>query len=665
MIAEDAGAVTRETESAEGESWLASFGRLMRVELSPYRGRGSLVLRMVLACTFVMFCIMVFRIPGGVLGAYSPMLISRDSFRSTVRSSKWIACACTLAAMEVILGAMLSAGSPFLHLVWIWASLFIVFSLVSVLRVYEAALAAGLFVTNTMSLWDQPLSADLRLRQTLFMLMAILLGCAVTIVIEYFFTRGHPAGVVMEGIQERIALAERMLRASLSDEPKADSKLVHELRRYATRGTETLRVAIEHANYSMEIEQRLTTAVVLSNRLVEICVAFVESGASHSSSDDVSCSALAERLKLLHEQIATQNSPAWIDLRHEHTTGNPILAELTRTIALLWGSFSQAMWDATPGEDVFTARDHNPRILVADAFSNVNHMKFAVRGTLSALLCYMLYMSVGWTGLNASIATCILTALPVTGASRHKQLMRFAGVVIGACVLGFAVQIVVLPQIDSILSYALLFAAMVCIGAWIGTSGPRIAFSGVQIVLAYEIVNLGRFSLNSSLIPARDTILGIALGIGAMWLIYDHLWVTTSAESVRLLLAAAVRQIAALGVTPLEAPAAQAQRLEDGSRTIVRGFDKVRAGIDASVFEAFPRQRSDELLVQLAKERLPQLRAALMIQSGLLHHAMIARKGYMPTLVSQAIMRSRKQLCECADSLSLGDESQPDLALAS
>jgi multidrug resistance protein MdtO len=215
------------------------------------------------------------------------------------------------------------------------------------------------------------------------------------------------------------------------------------------------------------------------------------------------------------------------------------------------------------------------------------------------------------------------------------------------------------------LSYALLFAAMVCIGAWIGTSGPRIAFSGVQIVLAYEIVNLGRFSLNSSLIPARDTILGIALGIGAMWLIYDHLWVTTSAESVRLLLAAAIRQIAALGVTPLEAPAAQAQRLQDGTRTIVRGLDKVRAGIDASMFEAFPRQRSDELLVQLAKERLPQLRAALMIQSGLLHHAIIARKGYMPTLVSQAIMRSRKQLCEFADYLSSGEESQPDLALAS
>ena len=71
----------------------------------------------------------------------------------------------------------------------------------------------------------------------------------------------------------------------------------------------------------------------------------------------------------------------------------------------------------------------------------------------------------------------------------------------------------ILPLLDTIAQYALLFASIVWIGSWVATSGPRIAFSGFQIVLAYNLVNLNRFTLNTSLVPARDVVLGIVLGI--------------------------------------------------------------------------------------------------------------------------------------------------------
>ncbi|MEO6816603.1 MAG: FUSC family protein, partial [Edaphobacter sp.] len=258
-------------------------------------------------------------------------------------------------------------------------------------------------------------------------------------------------------------------------------------------------------------------------------------------------------------------------------------------------------------------------------------------------------MSVGWVGLSASVSTCILTALPNTGAARHKQLMRFAGVVLGACAIGFSAQIIVLPQIDSILSYMLLFATVIFMGAWIATSGPRIAYCGAQIVLAYELVNLNHFSLNPSLVPSRDTVLGIVLGIGAMWLIFDHLWATSSTESLRSMLAATIREIAVLEFpTTTHTQDTSEILLAKQTRTIMRDFERLRTLVDVSIFEAFPKAPPDEVLIQRSKHYLPQLRALLLLKTGLMHHQTVVENYCQSDTAAQVQQRCSALLIEAA-----------------
>src|SRR4029077_4012214 len=131
----------------------------------------------------------------------------------------------------------------------------------------------------------------------------------------------------------------------------------------------------------------------------------------------------------------------WVDIDDKQVVSIPILIEIERTVALLAQSLSQPIWD---GIDTVVApdpaNDQGSRIFMADTFGSKENVKFAIRGGISAIACYFFYMSVGWTGLSSSIATCILTALPTTGAARHKQLMRFAGVVLGACLSNHAFQ---------------------------------------------------------------------------------------------------------------------------------------------------------------------------------------------------------------------------------
>lgn len=605
-------------------SWFESFGELLETELRPYPGRLLLTLRITLACTFVMFCIIVFRIPGGVLGAYSPLLISRESFRSTKRSASWIAAACTLGTIEVVLAAMLSAGSPFLHLVWVWASLVAVFYLVAVLRVYEAALALGLFITNTIGVWDQPTAADLRLRQTLFMLLAILIGCGISVLIEFLFMRTHSRDAVVTGIQERLQLARQTLEQISSDE-EVQPKLIGDLRRYSARGTASLRNFISHGNRTFEEEQRLSSAIALTGRLVDLSRSVASTKFSRSSGDEALCTILINWIGNLMRQLAHSEPSDWLELDTTLPTRNPLLVEMGRTLELLTDCFTQTVWEGAvaPAQHTLVERSAE-RFFHPESLRSTGTFKFAIRGALSAILCYMLYMSLGWTGLNASVATCVLTALPETGAARHKQLLRFSGVVLGACVIGFAAQIVILPQIDSIFSYMLLFSAVVLLGVWIATSGPRISYCGVQAVLAFELVNLGKFSLNSSLIPARDTILGIALGILAMWLVFDQLWATSSIESIRETLRDTILQVAELaGIDSVE-PATRERDLEKRTRTIFDHFEKIWSMIDVSVFEAFPKKQAEKVLLEQARGYLPQLRALLLLKTGLIHHEIVS-----------------------------------------
>lgn len=646
-----AGAPLEQTQSG----WFHAFWSLLRAELSTYPRRPLLVLRIMLACTFVMLAIIVFRIPGGVLGAYYPLLISRDNLHATRRSAVWIAAACTCGVIEVVLGAMLFAGSPPLHLLWVWASLFIVFYIVSTLKVYEAAVAMGLLIANAILIWDQPVSADLRLRQTLFTLLAILIGCAVSVLIEYFFSRAHSADAVIEGVEERLKLTAGALRCIVSDNPER-TKVLHEIRRRSAQGTAILQGYVVQAGYKFEDRQRLSTAVALSGRLIDITAAFAAANPQILRPGDADlCIAISEHLLVMSRDLLQQKGPDWIPLEGQYETNVPALIEMERTVDLLTESLSRAMWEPVGNAPEFRTSNSGRDIFVDDAFGDATHWKFAVRGTLSAVACYMFYMSLGWVGLGASVSTCILTALPVTGAARHKQLTRFAGVVLGACALGFTAQSLILPQIDSIFSYTILFAIVTFIGAWIGTSGPRIAYCGIQIVLAYEMVNLNRFSINPSLVPARDVVLGIAAGIGAMWLIFDNLWATSSAEALRPLLSATILDIARLPAEVISVNGIAAEMLlEKRISAVMRNFQKLFSLLDASLFEAAPKESHAELLLCRNREYLPQLRVVLFLKSGLIHHRILSGNECLNSIAETVLHRSSELLEQFAQKLNQG-----------
>ena len=130
-----------------------------------------------------------------------------------------------------------------------------------------------------------------------------------------------------------------------------------------------------------------------------------------------------------------------------------------------------------------------PRVLSQDAFTNPDHLRFALKGCLAASLCYVIYNAIDWRGISTAVTTCLLTSLSTIGASRQKQILRIAGAVAGGFVLGMGTQVFILPYVDSIAGFLFVFAIVTAVSSWVMTSSPRLSYFGVQAALAFYLVN--------------------------------------------------------------------------------------------------------------------------------------------------------------------------------
>ena len=203
------------------------------------------------------------------------------------------------------------------------------------------------------------------------------------------------------------------------------------------------------------------------------------------------------------------------------------------------------------------------------------------------------------------------------------RVLRFAGFIVGAGIIGWGTEVFILPQLNTIAEYALLFASVVWIGAWVATSGPRIAFIGLQIVLSYSLVSLNRFTINTSLVPARDVVLGVVLGVVAMWLVFDHLWAQTSSASVRALLLGTLRSVANFKATSAEYSVEENQRWTAESSKI--NLNSTSCEISRTCTLSNPFLKAYESLVNRSiRMLLPELRAFLLVKTGLVQHRTLA-----------------------------------------
>jgi multidrug resistance protein MdtO len=632
------------------------FWGFLKNELSPYPGRAWTVGRVVISATIVMVVVMTFQIPYGFLGAIYTMLLSRENPTVTLRSGVRTIISYVIASIYTVLGVMTMIDDPLTHFLWITISLFLAFYLIRVVPDYVTAVGFGFTLAGAIPLWDETfLTVNQRTENTLWLGFSVVLGTVVTVAVEYVFRRVRPATDLNIGIEARLKSVESLLRQIAAGQH--EFKFQKEIALYSSVGTSRLRRILLRSGYPPKFIVQMTAAVALLGRLMDLAASLqiVRSNQFFvpEAGDRDRCLKLADQIAELERDVAARKLPKPLEIPSTIApSALPLLPEMERTVVLMSHTF--AGYRSLPGLVLPPPIEgEHQHLFAADAFTNPDHLKFAIRGTLATLLAYTVYTAIAWPGLSTSIATCIITALSTIGSSRQKQFLRLGGAILGGFVLGMGAQVFVLPYLDSITGFTVLFAVVSGISAWIATSTPRLSYLGVQMALAFYLINLQEFAPQYSLAIARDRIVGVLLGLVCMWLVFDRLWVRDALQEMQDAFARNLRLLAELlelrGTQDKVEAIKQAIQLRD---RINEGFNAVKAQADAVVFEFGPtRQRKLQIRNDMRRWQAT-LGTLLQVQITYLQYLFQLRLPDMPASITEAQTAFEKNLTDVIRAMS-------------
>jgi multidrug resistance protein MdtO len=597
--------------------WLWEF---LKHELAPYPSRVATVARMVLSATLVMIICNTFRIPYAFVGGIYALLISRESPQATLRSAGTVLLLAAAGVAYVLVSVQFVASVPFLHCLWIVGSLFLAFYALRVVTNYGAFVAFALVISVAVTIWDRHVSAEASVEDTLRLSLVALIAVVATAVVELAFKRVQPGDDIVLPVAARLEAIQSVLTCYAEMRPM-DPAVEEKITRLGMLGTSTMRRALQRSDYSRQYRAQLSGVTELVGRLMDITAALTQFSFEPVNIDREHLQSLATTVTNIRSDLMKRRIPGSILMNTEDEPHRvPLLREMENTVALIPQAFagSRSIDEyQEPSPEV-----PGPGIIAADAFANREHFKFALKGCFAASACYLIYTSIDWPGMGVPVMlTCLLTAVSTVGTSRQRQILRFAGFLVGGILIGMSAQVFILPYLDSIAGFTVFFILVTALAAWFMTSSPRLSFFGLQLGAMFYVINMQKYASETSLSVGRDRVAGVFLGLLMMWLIFDQIWGARASVEMRKVFISALRLLAQFTREPVSADIRSAiLRTSAIHDTINSKFDSVRSLADGILLEFGPSRSRDLALREHIRRWQPELRALFIMRGASLKY---------------------------------------------
>ena len=149
--------------------------------------------------------------------------------------------------------------------------------------------------------------------------------------------------------------------------------------------------------------------------------------------------------------------------------------------------------------------------------------------------------------------TCFSTALSTIGASRQRQVLRFAGFVVGGLAHRHGQPGVpsAIPRLD----YRIhgLIHTRHSAGGVVNDVQPSVIILRAATGHRFFVIHMQKFARETSLAVARDRVAGVFLGLLMMWLIFDQLWSAPASVEMRRVFISTLRLLAQFTREPVSA----------------------------------------------------------------------------------------------------------------
>src|SRR5262249_16493414 len=184
-------------------------------------------------------------------------------------------------------------------------------------------------------------------------------------------------------------------------------------------------------------------------------------------------------------------------------------------------------------------------LFLPDAFDNPEYVRFAIKGTLAALICYVCFIGFDYPGIYTSLITCFAVSLSTIGASNQKALLRFGGAAVGG-LMGLIALVYLFPNLETMGGFWLVFGAGTAVAAWVNFGTPRISYGGYQTGLAFYKAILQGFGPALSAPVVRDRLIGVFFGLLVFGTVEHVLWPVRARDELRAHLAEIMHLLAEL-----------------------------------------------------------------------------------------------------------------------
>src|SRR5690349_12503859 len=528
---------------------------LLRRELRPTPGRLGDCLRIVVVLLALVAIAETFRISEIALSAYIVLFVSGREAVTTILTALLAGIAVVLAIFVTIAVFMLSLSEPALRIPLMAAMTFVAMFLSRTATPGPVFFVPGFIIAYGLTLGDQVLGLALQpatagnaeqfalpeivfvppeealLRFLLWLSLAVALP-VILLIVANLLTGRDPAFLLYQALAERLATAARFCTG--------ESGAEHRLEVQAFEGTAQLHKLYHLAGLLHRGRPRLVWGASLIDeigRLGLLLLAWFRVAGDARKPLVSAASACRAAECALQDRAAPRRERVTII-----ATGaaQPVAERISRTLRAI----EETLAGAAAGREAHRAVAPR-RLLAADAFTNPEHTRFALKVTLAVMICYFAMNLADWPGIHTCVITCFFVALGTVGETIHKATLRFIGCLIGAG-LGLGAILLLMPLMTDLGDLLLLLAPVTLLAAWVASGSERIAYVGLQISLAFYLVVLQGYGPTIDMYTARDRTIGILFGNIVILVIFTTIWPVSVANVVRTSLAKALEELATL-----------------------------------------------------------------------------------------------------------------------
>jgi multidrug resistance protein MdtO len=529
--------------------------------LRPAPGRLAFTFRIALICAVTAGVVAAYGTPDAALTIYLVFFLNRGDRTSSIVMSIAMLLMMTLIIAFSLLAAIAVVNSPVMRVAAIALISFGLLFLTSASRLRPVGATMALIVGYALDLLGTVAFGEEATRALLYVWLFVAFPAAVSILVNLLIGPA-PRGLLQRSLAARLTLAADQLAAP------ADGKKMEALRRALRAGDADLSGYLRMTGLERTAPRPALAALGQSIRSSTALLHFVE--LSERDERLAIAPATAGRLAQTMRGMAAIYAAGSYPLEIEPATGPAESGLLAREIDRALVGFAVA-----DGADAPLPPAHHG-FFEPDAFTNKEHVLFALRTTCAALFCYILYSLLDWPGIHTCFLTCYIVSLGTAAESVEKLALRIVGCLAGA-IAGYAALLLLVPSITSVGGLMLLVLAGTAAGAWIVAGGPFVAYGGFQFAFAFLLCVIQGDAPAFDLTVARDRIIGILIGNVVAYVALTRLWPTSVAARIDAAISGLLRLLA----QPARAPSVAAAAMG----AVGTGFAAIARDIELTAYE--------------------------------------------------------------------------------